>query len=174
MTGIIYAKAMEVGSFANGHLIKGPLAAPFGNGAEGLSMEQDASAFVADRELIQTLEKRSQLVFCGEDLVLFRQGEAPNGLYILRSGEATLVMRSESGEEVMCLRVAASSLIGLPAIVGNKPYTLTATARQGAEVKFVTRVDYEDLIRAEPSLCFKLLEVLAAEVRAARNALLAI
>ena len=54
---------------------------------------------------------------------------------------------------------AASSLIGLPAIVGNKPYTLTATARQGAEVKFATRVDYEDLIRAEPSLCFKLLGV---------------
>ena len=136
-------------------------------------MKQDTSAFVADRELIQALEKRSQPVSCGEDLVLFSQGEAPVGLYILRSGEATLVMRSEPGEEVMCLRVPAGSLIGLPAIIGNKPYTLTATARQGSEVKFVTRVDFEDLTRAEPSLCFKMLEVLAAEVRAARNVLIA-
>lgn len=136
-------------------------------------MKQDTSAFVADRELIRALERRSQPVSCGEDLVLFRQGEAPNGLYILRSGEATLVMRSESGKEVMCLRAVAGSLIGLPAIIGNRPYTLTATARQGSEVNFVTRVDYEDLARTEPSLCFKVLEVLAAEVRAARNALLA-
>ncbi len=136
-------------------------------------MKQDTLAFVADQELIQALEKRSQPVSCGEDLVLFRQGAAPNGLFILRSGEATLVMRSESGEEVMCLRVSAGSLIGLPAIIGNKPYTLAATARRGSDVRFVTRVDFEHLTRAEPSLCFKVLEVLAAEVRAARHVLLA-
>ena len=135
-------------------------------------MKRDSSAFVADRELIQTLEKRSQPVSCSEDQVLFCQGEAPIGLYILQSGEAALVMRSESGEEVMCLLAAAGSLIELHAIVGNKPYTLTATARKGSEVQFVPRVDYEDLTQAEPLLCFKLLDVLAAEVRAARNALL--
>jgi CRP-like cAMP-binding protein len=135
-------------------------------------MKQDTSAFVADRGLIQTLEKRSQPIPCGEDLVLFRQGEAPKGLYILRSGEASLLMRSKSGEEAMRLRAGAGSLIGLPAVIGNKPYTLTATARKGSEIKFVSRADYEDLTRTEPSLCFKVLEVLAAEVRAARNALL--
>jgi CRP-like cAMP-binding protein len=80
-------------------------------------------------------------------------------------------MRSESEDVVMCLRVAAGSLIGLPAIIGNKHYTLTATARKGSEVKFLACDDFEDLTRANPSLSFKVLEVLAAEVRAARNAL---
>jgi CRP-like cAMP-binding protein len=45
---------------------------------------------------------------------------------------------------------------------------LAATARKGSEVKFVTRGAFEDLMRAEPSLSFNVLQVIATEVRAAR------
>jgi len=63
------------------------------------------------------------------------------------------------------------SLLGLPAIIGNEPYTLTAKARKGSDVRFVSRDDFEDLMRAEPSLTLNVLKVLATEVRAARKAL---
>jgi CRP-like cAMP-binding protein len=43
-------------------------------------------------------------------------------------------------------------------------------ARKGSEVRFVTRGDFEDLLQAEPSLNFKVLQVLAAEARSARQA----
>jgi CRP-like cAMP-binding protein len=66
------------------------------------------------------------------------------------------------------IRAAATSLLGLPGIVGSEPYTLAATARKGSEVKFVTRGAFEDLMRAEPSLSFNVLQVIATEVRAAR------
>jgi CRP/FNR family transcriptional regulator len=134
-------------------------------------MDQESSAFVADSNLIQVLEKRSLQVSCDSDQVLFCQGEAPTGVYILRSGEAALIMTSEAGEVVMCLRAAAGSLLGLPAIIGNEPYTLTAKARKGSDVRFVSRDDFEDLMRAEPSLTLNVLKVLATEVRAARKAL---
>jgi CRP-like cAMP-binding protein len=135
-------------------------------------MDQDSSAFVADRKLIQKLEKLSQPVNRRENAVLFLQGETPSGIFILRSGEATLDMKSESGAVVMCVRAAAGSVLGLPALIGNEPYTLTATVRKGSEVRFVSRSDFEDLIRAEPSLSLMVLQVLAAEVRAARNVLI--
>jgi CRP/FNR family transcriptional regulator len=134
-------------------------------------MDQESSAFVADRNLIQALEKKSQQVFCDVDQVLFRQGEAPIGVYILRGGEAALIMTSEAGEVVMFLRAAAGSLLGLPAIIGDEPYTLTAKARKGSDVRFVSREDFDDLMRAEPSLTLNVLKVLATEVRAARMAL---
>ena len=134
-------------------------------------MVQESSTFVADSNLILALEKKSQHVVCGVDQILFRQGEAPIGVYILRSGEAALVMTSEADEVVMCLRAAAGSLLGLPAIIGNEPYTLTAKARKGSDVRFVSRDDFEDLMRAEPSLTLNVLKVLATEVRAARKAL---
>lgn len=75
-----------------------------------------------------------------------------------------------SGRAIICLHAGPGSLLGLPGIVANEPYTLTAMARKGSEVRFVTRGDFEDLLQAEPSLNFKVLQVLAAEARSARQA----
>jgi CRP-like cAMP-binding protein len=128
-------------------------------------------SFAADAMLIQALERYSQPVPCAESGTLFLQGEVPKGLYILRSGEAALVMRSAADRVVMCVNVGAGSLLGLPGIVGNQPYTMTAMVRKGSEVDFVARQDFEELIQAEPSLYPKILQVLATEVRFARQAL---
>ena len=128
------------------------------------------NSFAADCKLIQALVNRSQPVICSEDHVLFRQGEAPTGLYVLQSGQATLMRETTSGRAIIWLHAAPGSLLGLPGIVANEPYTLTAMARKGSEVRFVTRSDFEDLLQAEPSLNFGVLQVLAAEVRSARLA----
>jgi CRP-like cAMP-binding protein len=132
-------------------------------------VKQDS--FAADRLLIHALEKRSQPVPCFETCILFNQGDPPSGLFILKSGEAALTVESTSGRIVMCLHAGAGSLLGLPGIVGNEPYTMTALARKGSEVRFVTRDDFEELIRTEPSLYPTVLKVLAAEVREARHSL---
>jgi len=132
----------------------------------------DPSAFVADPELVRALEDRSTAISCSADRVLFRQGEIPAGLYILCQGEATLTMRSSAGESVLSVAAASGSLLGLPGLVGNEPYTLTALARSGAQLGFVTRDDFDALMQSDPLLSFKVLQVLAAEVRSARNAIL--
>jgi len=126
-------------------------------------------SFAADCKLIQALADRSQPISCGEGRVFFRQGEAPTGLYVLQSGEATLMRETASGRAVICLHAGPGSVLGLPGIVANEPYTLTAMARKGSEVRFVTRSDFEELLEAERSLNFKVLQVLAAEVRSARQ-----
>ena len=54
------------------------------------------NSFVADRTLTQALEKRSVPVPCLKEQTLFKQGEAPRGLYILKSGKATLVMKERA------------------------------------------------------------------------------
>ena len=127
--------------------------------------------FAADRELVQALELRSQPVSCIKGCTLFKQGDAPSGLYILKSGEASLILESRAGRVVMCVHAEAGSLLGLPGTIANEPYTMTALVQVGSEVRFVTRSDFEDMMQAEPSLYPKVLQVLAAEVRAARRAI---
>jgi CRP-like cAMP-binding protein len=131
----------------------------------------DPSAFVADPDLILTLEKGSKPISCSGDRVLFRQGEIPVGLYILNQGELTLTMTSPSGEPVMQMQASAGSLLGLPGLISGEPYTLTAIARNGACLSFVSRDDFTSLMQANPRMALKMLEVLAAEVRTARYAL---
>jgi CRP-like cAMP-binding protein len=131
----------------------------------------DPTAFFADRELLDALETRSSLIVCEENRVLFQQGDPPTGLYILRSGTATLTMTSQTGETILSTPVNAGALLGLPGFISDKPYSLTGKASKGAELGFVSREDLSDLLLNNPSLALKVLSVLAAEVRAARNAL---
>jgi CRP-like cAMP-binding protein len=132
----------------------------------------DPSAFVADPALIESLEKGSTLISCTADRILFHQGEAPSGLYILKSGYAALTMTTVLGEEIISATAGPGSLLGLPGLIGNQPYTLTAIALAGAEVSFVTRDSFTDLMSADPMLALKILAVLAAEVRSARSLIL--
>jgi CRP-like cAMP-binding protein len=129
------------------------------------------NSFIADCTLIQALETRSAAKSCSRGAVLFTQGEIPTGLYIIRSGKASLLMKAENGVEVAHFTVGAGSILGLPAVVAKEPYTLSAMANEGSDISFVEREAFERLIQEQPSLFPKVLEVLAAEVRSARIAL---
>jgi len=101
--------------------------------------------------------------------ILFRQGDAPEAVYYLKTGEITLTMRSAE-RTIMSARVTAGSLLGLPAIMGNKPYSLTATAVGQVEVYKISRDDFKQMI-LQDRLCFDVVRILAGEVHSARVAL---
>lgn len=134
-------------------------------------MKMDAAAFVADRELIQALKKHATPVECNGDRTLFKQGEAPDGLYIFCGGKLTLTMQSAVGDMLMKMPAQKGSLLGLPGLIGNAPYSLSAIAAKDAEVGFVSRDEFDRLMLTEPSIAVGILRVLAAEVRTARMAL---
>jgi CRP-like cAMP-binding protein len=134
-------------------------------------MNMDAAAFVADQELIEAIRKHASPVVCNGDRVLFNQGDAPDGFYIFHKGHVALTMRSPSGDMVMDMAAIEGSLLGLPGLIGNMPYSLSALARKGAEVSFVNREDLNHLMLSNPSVSVGILRVLAAEVRTARMAL---
>jgi len=135
-----------------------------------LSVAQVSSAFLADPELIEELQKQATPVALDSGNVLFRQGEAPTGVYIVRKGSAKLMSRSD-GDVVLNLEAGAGSLLGVPAVIGSKPYSLTAEAIDGAEVSVVKCEDFVHLMHTDPQLSFRVLRVLAEEVRYAREAL---
>ena len=134
-------------------------------------MQLEPSAFVADPQLIEALVSNSTCITFGGDHVLFRQGDAPLGLYILHQGEVTLTMISPLGDEVVSLKADEGSLLGLPGVIGNKPYTLTATAHRGSRLCFIDRDSFTAMMNANADLCLRMLQVLAAEVRSARRAI---
>jgi CRP-like cAMP-binding protein len=138
---------------------------------KGQQVQLDPSAFVADPELIQALEKRAISIPCDDDRVLFLQGDPPAGLCVLIKGEATVSMTGEDGEPLVSVLATSGSLLGLPGLIGNQPYSLTAIARRGAKVGFISRADFNTLMHSDPQLALKILQVLAAEVRSARLAI---
>ena len=135
------------------------------------SVQLDASAFLADPQLVAALEERSTSIVCETERVLFRQGEPATGVFIVHKGTATLTMHAVTDEPVLKFQASAGSLLGLPGIVGNQPYSLTARAHRGSQVLFIPKEVFTALMQSDPQLSLKVLQVLAAEVRTARRAL---
>jgi CRP-like cAMP-binding protein len=134
-------------------------------------LKLDSSPFIADPDLILALEMRSTAISCSGDRVLFHQGDRPEGLYILNRGQIALSMTAANGKQVMSIEAPAGSLLGLPGLISGEAYTLTAIARDGARLSFVSREEFNAVMQSSPMLGLKILEVLAAEVRSARRAL---
>jgi CRP-like cAMP-binding protein len=131
----------------------------------------DPDTFIADPHLVRALSARATCVPCKSDGVLFRQDEPAVGIFIVHDGTVTLSLMSPNGHSLFAAPAKPDSILGLPAVISNQPYPISAIARAGAQVGFVSSADLTALMHAEPALSIKMLEILAAEVRSARKAL---
>lgn len=127
-----------------------------------------ATEFLADPELAREIEKRSKPWTPRSEGILFRQGDLPTALYFVKSGEVALGMETEN-RLAMCVRAGAGSLVGLPAVVGNKPYSMTAAPCAGAEICEIDGAEFREMIASDPAMALKALQTLASEVRLARR-----
>jgi len=135
-------------------------------------MQLSPSAFVASRDLIAELEKIATPVECVQDRILFEQDESPVGIYLVIAGGVTLSMKSVLGGDVFRIAAQPNSILGLPAVVGSTPYSLTALAQKGAQVSFVPAATFSSMMLSQPAMAVQVLQVLAAEVRSARQGMI--
>jgi CRP-like cAMP-binding protein len=116
------------------------------------------------------IEQWSPPIIITKGEVPFRQGDAPGNAFYLKTGEIALTMRV-SGDALWSVRASKGSLLGLPAIVGNEPYSMTAKALRDSQICKISRDDFHQLTQQNPRLCCNVLQILAGEVHAARKAL---
>jgi CRP-like cAMP-binding protein len=125
------------------------------------------SECVADCELAAAIEARSTLLRIETRRTLFRQGHEPSRLFLLSAGEVVLTTKQSNGS-TLGFRAIPGSLIGLPAVAGNQPYSMTATVARNSELYAISVAIFRELVGRNPRLSFRVLEILAAEVRSAR------
>ena len=133
-------------------------------------MHFDSSAFLAEPDLLLALRRYEFPVDCLEDCVLFCQGDEPTGIYVFHSGVGTILQESPSGTPVATVPARPGALLGVSALVRGVPFSMTAVAKAGAQVGFVTRSALLALMLSEPLFALMILRVLAAEVLSTRAA----
>ena len=104
--------------------------------------------------------------------VLFAQGDEPVGVYILISGKVRLFIRNPvTGVITFDRHAEPGSMLGLPAVFGDKPYSMSAEAAEESEVGFVNRRRFLEIMQSNGQLCMRCLQLLSDEVRIARGAI---
>ena len=131
---------------------------------EGLALHKLISECVTDCELADAIEALSKRRPVTAKHILFRQGEPPSRLFLLRTGEVVLTI-SRADKSVLGFRAAPRSLIGLSAIAGRQPYTMTATVTKNSDLYAISAETFHEIVENNPRLSSRVLQVLASEVR---------
>lgn len=97
--------------------------------------------------------------------LLFSEGDACRGLYIIDSGRLRIFKSSASGrEQVLAVEGPGSSVAELPVFDGG-PYPASVSAVDDAQILFVSRQDLRAFCLEHPEVALKMLAVVGARLR---------
>ncbi len=99
--------------------------------------------------------------------VLFAEGRAVRGIFILCEGRAKLSICAENGKR-LTLRIAGpGEVLGLGATLSNTPYEVTAELLDTSQVVFVRRKELMKFLREHPSICLEIVRMLSQDLHGA-------
>jgi len=90
--------------------------------------------------------------------VLFVEGQAPRGVYMLCKGRVKLTMASAEGKTIIVRVVEAGELLGLHSAISGDTHEVTAETLQPCQVDFVRRDDFLKLLREHPDVAVNAME----------------
>ena len=113
------------------------------------------SGFFCDlpRPSLEELEKIKYASAFPEGAVLFVEGQAPRGVYIVCSGRVKLYTTSREGKTLILRIAQAGDVLGLHATVSGKPYELTAETLQPSQLDFVKADDFQRFLKNHGDAC---------------------
>ena len=84
--------------------------------------------------------------------VLFAEGQAPRGVFIVRRGRVKLSICSSDGRTLILRIVDPGSPMGVAAVVSGRGYEATAETQEPSEISFLRPVDLLRLMRVHGEL----------------------
>ncbi|HST10829.1 MAG TPA: Crp/Fnr family transcriptional regulator [Terriglobales bacterium] len=99
--------------------------------------------------------------------VLFVEGQAPRGVYLICSGRIKLSTTSRDGKTLILRIAQASEVLGLHATVSGKPYELTAETLQPCQLDFIRREDFLRLLQHNADACLNVAQHLSKNCQSA-------
>jgi CRP/FNR family transcriptional regulator, cyclic AMP receptor protein len=87
--------------------------------------------------------------------LLFVEGQAPRGIYVLCVGRIKLLTCSRDGKSIILKIAERGEVLGLSSTMSGKPYALTAESLEPCQVNFVKREDFMRFLREHSDACFR-------------------
>jgi len=115
-------------------------------------------------ETMRELNMIRQTALYPQGAVLFVEGEAPRGLFVLCNGEAKLTAGSNQGESIILRLAEPGELLGLSSLIAGTPYAATAETLTPAQVAFIPARKFQRFLRTHPDVSLRVAEHLSMEL----------
>lgn len=99
--------------------------------------------------------------------VLFREGDQPEGVYFIHSGEVDLSFSSpRSGEAKALLVAGGGQILGLTCVVSGRVHDSSARTRSACVTGFVDKREFLRLLDEMPALWLSVLQMISTNINA--------
>ncbi len=126
------------------------------------------AGYTGSADLQIALQRGCKKIRKAKSSVLFRRGERASGMFIVLSGTVLLDFGAD-GSLAVNHTYGRGALVGLPAALTKRSYSMTATVVQDAELGFWPAEALNTLLRKRPDLCRQLLAVLGERIAESRQ-----
>ena len=126
-----------------------------------LDPREDA-AREANHRLIEALARHESVATPEAGAILFDRAESPAGVYVLLDGSVEMVF-GEAAHKPIFLSVPGT-ILGLNAVVSDRPLDYTAKAAEGTVVGWVPKSTFFGVLERTPALWMDVLKVLSRDV----------
>lgn len=93
--------------------------------------------------------------------MLFIEGQQPRGVFVLCTGKAKLSTSSAEGKTVITKIADAGDVLGLSAVISNRPYEVTAEMIEPGQANFITRDALLQFLRENGEVAVRVAEQLS-------------
>jgi CRP/FNR family cyclic AMP-dependent transcriptional regulator len=116
---------------------------------------------------LEAFDSIKSLVRYPRGAVLFEEGQAARGIFVLCEGRAKLSVCSESGKR-LTLRIAGpGEVLGLSASLAGRQYEVTAETLDTAKVAVVRRKELLKFLRGHREACMQVVHLLSQDLHTA-------
>lgn len=122
--------------------MKSPYGLPCIESCLSCKLRTDHFVCALSQKSLETFNQIKHGAVFPEGTVIFVEGQAPRGIFMLCQGQAKLSTTSREGKTFI-LRIAKSGeVLGLHSTVTGEPYELTAETMRPSQLDFVSREDF--------------------------------
>ncbi len=114
-------------------------------------------------EVLRSIETLQYTTVYPAGAMLFVEGQAARGIYILRRGRIKLSMCARDGKTLILRLVEAGEVLGLSAAVSGRGFEGSAETQEVCEISFIRMPDFHRLMRTENELVLRIAEHLSEE-----------
>src|SRR5499433_4265695 len=104
-------------------------------------------------------EIRSTAVY-PKGAMLFIEGQQPRGVFVLCAGKAKLSTSSREGKTIITKLSEAGDVLGLNAVVSNRPYEVTAEMMEPGQANFIPRDSLTLMLKDFPEAAMRMAQQL--------------
>ena len=144
-----------------------PYGLPVAENCVSSALSRSHSATILSKSSLDELDRIQHTTAYPEGALIFVEGQAPRGVYVLCQGRAKLMATNSEGKTFILKIAEAGEILGLHSAVTGFSHELTVETLQPSQLAFIARSDFNRFLKEHSDACFYVAQQISNDCQSA-------